>query len=249
MSLSTPQVILITGASGGIGRACAVALSKAYPECVLVLSGRREDALLATAELCGKTEIAVGDVSKDDDVAAMFEMVRSKYGRLDVLFNNAGVDLLPSTPLEEADMSTFRRALDINIMGAVLCTAHAIKLMQSSGGRIINNGSISSTSPRPDSAAYTISKHAILGLSRSTSLDGRKYGIKCTQLDIGNAATDMIAHAAKGCRQPDGSLRPEPMMRVQNVADTVVFLAGIGSEADVQRMEILAAGMPFVGRG
>lgn len=149
-------------------------------------------------------------------------------------------------------MSKFRRALDINIMGAVLCTAQAIKLMSAQepqGGRIINNGSISATSPRPDAAAYTVSKHAILGLSRSTSLDGRKYGIKCTQLDIGNAATDMIAHAAKGCLQPDGSMKPEPMMRVSNVANTIVFLAGLGAEADVQRLEILAAGMPFVGRG
>lgn len=149
-------------------------------------------------------------------------------------------------------MATFRRALEINIMGAVLCTAQAIKLMaaqEPQGGRIINNGSISATSPRPDAAAYTVSKHAILGLSRSTSLDGRKYGIKCTQLDIGNAATDMIAHAASGCLQPDGSVKPEPRMRVANVANTVVFLAGLGEEADVQRMEILAAGMPFVGRG
>ncbi|GMK58393.1 hypothetical protein CspeluHIS016_0504250 [Cutaneotrichosporon spelunceum] len=247
---STPQVILITGASGGIGRACAVALSEAFPACVLVLSGRREDALRETAAACsGQTEIAVGDVSNDADVKKMFEMITNKYGRLDVLFNNAGVDLLPNTALEEADMSLFRRALDINIMGAVLCTASAIRLMKQTGGRIINNGSISSTSPRPDAAAYTVAKHAILGLSRSTSLDGRKYGITCTQLDIGNAGTDMISHAAKGCRQADGTLRPEPMMAVGRVAETLVYLAGLGADADVLRLEIVAAGMPFVGRG
>ncbi|KLT40554.1 NAD(P)-binding protein, partial [Cutaneotrichosporon oleaginosum] len=245
------QVILITGASGGIGRACAIALSEAYPKCVLVLSGRRADALRETADACtGPTEIAVGDVSKDEDVASMFEMVTKKYGRLDVLFNNAGVDLLPSTPLEDADMATFRRALDINIMGAVLCTAAAIRLMRThGGGRIVNNGSIASSAPRPNAAAYTVSKHAVLGLSRSTSLDGRKFGITCTQLDIGNAATDMISHAARGATQADGSVRPEPMMRVENVAKTLVFLAGLGADADVMRMEILAAGMPFIGRG
>ncbi|TXT10765.1 hypothetical protein VHUM_02270 [Vanrija humicola] len=251
---TTPKVILITGASGGIGRACAVALSKAISPLVLVLSGRREAELQATAAACtGATvEVVPGDVSDEADVRRMFELVQSKYGRLDVLFNNAGVDLLNSVPIEDADMATFRKVLDVNVMAAVLCTAAAVRLMKAQsppGGRIINNGSISSESPRPDSAAYTVSKHAILGLTRSTSLDGRKYGIAATQLDIGNAQTDMGGHAAKGCRQADGSIRPEPMMGVKNVADTVVFVAGLPLEADVQRLSILATGMPFVGRG
>ncbi|KAL1409078.1 hypothetical protein Q8F55_005902 [Vanrija albida] len=247
---SAPKVILITGASGGIGRACAVALSRAISPLVLVLSGRREDELRATAEACAPAtvEVVPGDVSDEGDVRSMFGLVADKYGRLD----NAGVDLLNSVPLEDADMATFRKVLDVNVMAAVLCTAAAVRLMKAQspqGGRIINNGSISSESPRPDSAAYTVSKHAILGLTRSTSLDGRKYGIAATQLDIGNAQTDMGGHAAKGCRQADGSIRPEPMMGVQNVADTVVFVAGLPLEADVQRLSILATGMPFVGRG
>ncbi|WOO82656.1 3-beta-hydroxycholanate 3-dehydrogenase (NADP(+)) [Vanrija pseudolonga] len=253
--MSTPKVILITGASGGIGRACAVALSKAFAPLVLVLSGRREAELQATAAACapGTTvEVVAGDVSDEADVRRMFELVQTKYGRLDVLFNNAGVDLLNSVPIEDADMATFRKVLDVNVMAAVQTTAAAVRIMKAQsppGGRIINNGSISSESPRPDSAAYTVSKHAILGLTRSTSLDGRKYGIAATQLDIGNAQTDMGGHAAKGCRQADGSIRPEPMMGVKNVADTVVFVAGLPLEADVQRLSILATGMPFVGRG
>lgn len=269
MTSPTPKVILITGASGGIGRACAVALSKAFSPLVLVLSGRREAELQATAAACAEgtvVEVVAGDVSDEADVRRMFELVESKYGRLDVLFNvsggkesvssshtqNAGVDLLNSVPIEEADMATFRKVLDVNVMSSVMATAAAVRIMKAQspqGGRIINNGSISSESPRPDSAAYTVSKHAILGLTRSTSLDGRKYGIAATQLDIGNAQTDMGGHAAKGCRQADGSIRPEPMMGVSNVANTVVFVAGLPLEADVQRLSILATGMPFVGRG
>jgi len=197
-------------------------------------------------------EIAVGDVGKEEDVKSMFGMIREKYGRLDLLFNNAGVDLLPGVPLEESDMTKFRAILDTNIMAAVLCTQQAFLLMRDQepkGGRIINNGSISATSPRPNSFPYTISKHAILGLTKSTSLDGRKYKINCTQLDIGNATTDMAARVSKGSTQADGSVKSEPMMNVENVGKTVVFLAGLDLNADVLRMELLASGMPFVGRG
>lgn len=146
-------------------------------------------------------------------------------------------------------MGKFREVLNVNVMAAVLCTAAAIRVMKAQspqGGRIINNGSISATSPRPNSAAYTVSKHAVLGLTRSTSLDGRKYGISATQLDIGNAATDMAAGATRGCPQADGSIKTEPMMDVDNVAKAVVFLSGLGSDAEVLHLEILAAGMPFV---
>lgn len=264
--MSLPKVILITGASGGIGRSCAVALSEAYPsqsepdrELVLVLSGRREAELKATADACKagtKVEIVSGDVSKDADVDRMFATVKEKYGRLDVLFNvshgdsqahsyqNAGINTLNAVPIEDCNMDTFRQIIDVNVIACVLCTAAAVKLMKTQsprGGRIINNGSISSSAPRPNSTAYTVSKHAILGLTRSTSLDGRKYGITATQLDVGNAATDMGNQAAlgAGCMQADGSVRTEPMMDVKNVAKTVVFVCGLPAEADVLRLEIM----------
>ncbi|WVW82654.1 hypothetical protein I302_104665 [Kwoniella bestiolae CBS 10118] len=231
------RVILITGASGGIGRACAISLSQAFTSpLVLVLSGRKIAELQETAkQLRAGTvaELVVGDVSAEDDVHAMFELVKAKFGRLDLLFNNAGVDLLNSVPLEQADMNTFRQVLEINVMAAVICTKEAIKIMKEQtpqGGRIVNNGSISAMSPRPNSAAYTVSKHAILGLSRSTSLDGR-------------------GHAAKGCRQADGSVKPEPMMDVENVGRTLVYLAGLPLGVNVQKLEILPLGMPFIGRG
>ncbi|CAD6584227.1 MAG: hypothetical protein TREMPRED_003774 [Tremellales sp. Tagirdzhanova-0007] len=244
----------------GIGRACSIALSQAFSPLVLILSGRREAELHATAKECRDgtvTEICVGDVSDQDDVEKMFGVIKQKYGRLDVVFNvsavdddNAGVDLLNSVPLEEADMTKFRQVLDVNIMAAVYCTKEAIKIMKDqspSGGRIINNGSISATSPRP--TPYTISKHAIHGLTRSTSLDGRKYNITATQIDIGNAQTAMGSHAGKGSPQADGTLRKEPMMHVRNVARTLIFLCELDPEADVLEMNVLARGMPFVGRG
>ncbi|WWC96570.1 hypothetical protein V866_003438 [Kwoniella sp. B9012] len=250
------RVILITGASGGIGRPCAISLSHALPSPVaLILSGRRIAELQETAKQLRVgtiSELVVGDVSAEEDVRSIFQLIKAKYGRLDLLFNNAGVDLLNSVPLEDADINKFRQVLEVNFLAAVICTKEAIKIMKAQtppGGRIVNNGSISAMSPRPNSAAYTVSKHAILGLSRSTSLDGRKYNICCTQLDIGNAQTSLGGHAAKGCRQADGSIRPEPMMDVDNVGRTLVYLAEFPLGADVQKLEILPLGMSFIGRG
>nr|XP_018261226.1 short-chain dehydrogenase/reductase SDR [Kwoniella dejecticola CBS 10117]OBR83384.1 short-chain dehydrogenase/reductase SDR [Kwoniella dejecticola CBS 10117] len=245
------RVILITGASGGIGRACAIALSHALPSSeapeplVLVLSGRKIAQIRQTANQLREgtvVELVVGDATSERDVCKMFDLVKEKYGRLDMLFNNAGVDLLNSVPLEDAEMAIFRQVLDVNIMAAVLCTREAIKIMKNQtpqGGRIVNNGSISAMSPRPDSTAYTVSKHAILGLSKSTSLDGRKYHICCTQLDIGNAQTALGGHASKGCKQADGSMKSEPMMDVENVGRTLAYLATLPLGADVQKLIIL----------
>ncbi|BEI85339.1 hypothetical protein CcaverHIS002_0507400 [Cutaneotrichosporon cavernicola] len=259
--MSINRVILVTGASAGIGRACAIGLSKAFPSpthpepLVLALVGRREDELNATAALCREgtvTEVLRGDVSSDEDVGRIFRTIQDKYGRLDVLFNNAGVNLTKGSALEDNDMDKFRMTLDINVMGAVLCTAEAIKIMKAQtppGGRIINNGSISAWSPRPDSTAYTVSKHAILGLTRSTSLDGRKYGITATQLDIGNALTNLSSKSAKGVPQADGRIAAEPMMPVERVAETVAFIAAMPPDADVLQLTVMAPSMPFVGRG
>ncbi|EIW69547.1 short-chain dehydrogenase/reductase SDR [Tremella mesenterica] len=255
------RVVLITGASAGIGRASAVALSEAFPspthpeKLVLCLAGRREAELKATAEQCkeGTTiEVCVGSTASEEDVKGWFKTIKEKYGRLDVLFNNAGVDLLPGVPFIEADLTKFRDTLETNIMGGVICTQQAFLLMKDQspqGGRIINNGSISASTPRPNSFPYTISKHGVLGLTKCISLDGRPYKISATQLDIGNAVTGMANHLSKGSKQADGSIRPEPLMAVKNVADTIVYLTGLGRDADVLRLEILAAGMPYVGRG
>ncbi|TXT13762.1 hypothetical protein VHUM_01129 [Vanrija humicola] len=261
--MAASRVILITGASAGIGRACAIGLSKAFPSpehpepLVLALVGRREDELKATAAACreGTTvEVLTADVSSETDVRRVFDVIKQKHGRLDLLFNNAGVNLLKGTALEDSDMDKFRKTLDINVMGAVLCTAAAVRLMKEQspqGGRIVNNGSISASSPRPDSTSYTVSKHAILGLTRSTSLDGRKYHIAATQLDIGNALTDMAkgSGAGQGTPQADGSLKVEPLFDVNEVARTLAYLAALPRNVEVLHLEILALGMPYVGRG
>ncbi|WOO81069.1 3-beta-hydroxycholanate 3-dehydrogenase (NADP(+)) [Vanrija pseudolonga] len=259
--MAASRVILITGASAGIGRACAVGLSKAFPSAehpeplVLALMGRREEELKATAEQCRegtKIEVLSGDVSSEDDVKRVFGVIKEKYGRLDLLFNNAGVNLLKGSALEDSDMDKFRKTLDVNVMGAVLCTAAAVRLMKEQspqGGRIVNNGSISASSPRPDSTSYTVSKHAILGLTRSTSLDGRKYHIAATQLDIGNALTDLSQGSGKGTPQADGSIKVEPLFDVNEVARTLAYLAALPRNVEVLHLEILALGMPYVGRG
>ncbi|WVQ71552.1 hypothetical protein IAR50_001091 [Cryptococcus sp. DSM 104548] len=259
--MSAQRVILITGASGGIGRASSIALSNTFPspsqpeELVLVLVGRRQAELEATAKQCREgtiTEIAVGDASNEEDVKRIFGTISEKYQRLDLLFNNAGINEKSDGDFEDQDMGVFRKVLEVNIMSAVLFTKyafHVMKTQEPQGGRIINNGSISASAPRPNNTAYTLSKHAIHGLTRSTSLDGRKYHITCTELDIGNAATSLGSHVKAGSLQADGSKKVEPTMHVDNVANTVAFIAGLPREADILSLEIIASGMPYVGRG
>jgi len=249
--MSTEQKIaLVTGAGSGIGRAAALALAKAGWS--VVLAGRRPQELAATAAgASGETLAVPTDVSDEASVRALFAAIQARFGRLDLVFNNAGTGA-PPVPLEDLDVAAWRRVVDVNLTGAFLCTQGAFRIMkaqQPMGGRIINNGSISAHVPRPRSAAYTATKHAITGLTRSTSLDGRAYDIACGQIDIGNAATDMTSRMAKGVPQADGSLAPEPLMDVQAVADAVVFMAGLSLDANVQFMTVMATKMPFIGRG
>src|SRR5512139_2899724 len=248
-----PKVAVVTGAGSGIGKAAALALlHKGY--CV-ALAGRRADALaqvVADAGLSGERALAVQtDVADPDSVRALFARTKAAFGRLDVLFNNAGVGA-PAIPLEELTYAQWKSVVDINLTGVFLCTQEAFKLMKSQdprGGRIINNGSISAHAPRPNSAPYTSTKHAITGLTKSTSLDGRKYDIACGQIDIGNAATDMAAKMATGVPQASGAIGIEPLMDVAHVASAVVYMASLPLDANVQFMTVMATKMPFVGRG
>ena len=250
---STRKVALVTGAGSGIGRASAEALARAGFE--LVLAGRRAELLDETAAAIaaagGRATAAPSDVSDPAAVAALFALVQERFGRLDVLFNNAGMGA-PAVPLEELSLQRWRQVVDVNLTGAFLCTQSAFRLMRAQdprGGRIINNGSISAHTPRPNSVAYTAPKHAMTGLTKSTSLDGRAYDIACGQIDIGNAATDMAKAMTRGIPQADGSVRVEPVMDVSNVADAVVFMASLPLSANVQFMTVMATNMPYVGRG
>ena len=245
------KVAIVTGAGSGIGRAVSLALLKTGWN--VALAGRRAEALEATAAMAegGEALCVPTDVADPDSVDALFAAVSARFGRLDLLFNNAGTGA-PPTALEDHSLEHWRRVLDVNLTGAFLCTQGAIRLMKAQdpkGGRIINNGSISAHSPRPRSVAYTATKHAITGLTKSTSLDGRAHDIVCGQIDIGNAATEMTAAMAKGVPQADGTLAPEPMMDVKAVADAVVFMAGLPLDANVQFMTLMATKMPFIGRG
>ncbi|MBP7701055.1 MAG: SDR family oxidoreductase [Phenylobacterium sp.] len=243
------KVALVTGAGSGIGRASAIALAEAGYSLVLV--GRRADKLEETAAaLPGEALIQTADIADEAAVEAAFEAARARFGRLDVLFNNAGVSA--GGRLEDLSLDAWKRVVDANLTGAFLCTRAAFRLMKAQdprGGRIINNGSISAHAPRPYSVAYTATKHAITGLTRSASLEGRAYDIACGQIDIGNAATEMTLAMAKGVPQADGSFAPEPLMDVKTVADAVVFMAGLPLDANVQFMTVMATKMPFVGRG
>ncbi|MBA4014175.1 MAG: 3-oxoacyl-ACP reductase [Phenylobacterium sp.] len=243
------KVALVTGAGSGIGRASALALGAAGYSLVLV--GRRADKLEETAAaLPGEALIQATDIADEAAVDAAFEATRARFGRLDVLFNNAGVSA--GGRLEDLSLDAWKRVVDANLTGAFLCTRAAFRLMKAQephGGRIINNGSISAHAPRPYSVAYTATKHAITGLTRSASLEGRAYDIACGQIDIGNAATEMTLAMAKGVPQADGSFAPEPLMDVKAVADAVVFMAGLPLDANVQFMTVMATKMPFVGRG
>ncbi|MFZ5719555.1 MAG: SDR family oxidoreductase [Pseudomonadota bacterium] len=246
-----PKVAIVTGAGSGIGRAVSLALLRSGWS--VALAGRRERELAATASLGEGAPCLVQptDVSDPDAVDALFEAAKSRFGRLDLLFNNAGTGA-PPTPIEDHSIEHWRRVVDVNLTGAFLCTRAAFRLMKDQdprGGRIINNGSISAHAPRPRSIAYTATKHAITGLTRSTSLDGRAYDIACGQIDIGNAATEMTRVIEKGVPQADGSLKPEPVMDVQAVADAVLYMAGLPLSANVQFMTVMATQMPFVGRG
>ncbi len=249
----TKRVAIVTGAGSGIGRAAALALlGDGY--CV-ALAGRREAPLKETAAEAGAGEdraLAVpSDVADPASVAALFGATREAFGRLDLLFNNAGIGA-PAIPLEELSFEQWKEVVDINLTGAFLCTQEAFRLMKDQepqGGRIINNGSISAYVPRPHSAPYTATKHAITGLTRSSSLDGRRYNIACGQIDIGNAATEMTAEMRDGVPQADGSLATEPTMDVANVGAAVLHMANLPLDANVQFMTIMATKMPFIGRG
>ena len=248
---TSDKIALVTGAGSGIGRACALALHGAGFK--LALTGRRAEALHATAAHLPPADVLIhpADVSDEAQVAALFDAVHARFGRLDLLFNNAGTGA-PPVPLEDLSLKAWRRAVDVNLTAAFLCTQGAFRLMKAQdpqGGRIINNGSISAHAPRPRSVAYTATKHAITGLTKSASLDGRAYGIACGQIDIGNAATEMTAAMASGVPQADGSLKPEPMMDVAAVAQAVVYMASLPLEANVQFMTVIATQMPFIGRG
>jgi NAD(P)-dependent dehydrogenase (short-subunit alcohol dehydrogenase family) len=246
------KVSLVTGGGSGIGKACALALAKAGYS--VVIAGRRAAKLEETRAACADPEriVAVpGDISDQAQVESLFETVRGRFGRLDLLFNNAGMGA-PPVPLEDLELAAWRRVVDVNLTGAFLCTQGAFRIMKAQvprGGRIINNGSISAHVPRPRSVAYTATKHAITGLTRSTSLDGRAYDIACGQIDIGNAATDMTARMTQGMPQADGRVTPEPVMDVQAVADAVVYMASLPLDANVQFMTVMATKMPFIGRG
>jgi NAD(P)-dependent dehydrogenase (short-subunit alcohol dehydrogenase family) len=245
------KVAMVTGAGSGIGKACATALSKAGYD--VVLAGRRLDALQDVAKtLDGETLCVSTDVSDPKSVAALFAATKEKFGRLDVLFNNAGTGAPGTVMLEDLTFEQWQAVVNVNLTGPFLCTQEAFKIMKAQdpmGGRIINNGSISSQAPRPNSSPYTSTKHAITGLTKSTSLDGRKYNIACGQIDIGNAASAMTARMSAGVPQADGSVKPEPTMDVEDVARSVVFMASLPLDSNVLTMTVVATKMPLVGRG
>jgi NAD(P)-dependent dehydrogenase (short-subunit alcohol dehydrogenase family) len=246
------KVAIVTGAGTGIGKHTTLALLEAGYS--VVLAGRRLERLEAVVETssAGSRALAVqADVSDPDSVFNLFERTREAFGRLDLLFNNAGTGA-PPLPMEELTVEQWKRVVDVNLTGSFLCTQQAIKLMKDQnpkGGRIINNGSISAQVPRPNSAPYTSTKHAITGLTRSTSLDGRKHDIVCGQIDIGNAFTEMTSRMQNGVQQADGSLKEEPTMDVDNVVRAVLYMDSLPLDANVQFMTVMASKMPFIGRG
>ena len=252
--MSTPtSIALVTGAGTGIGRATALALLRAGYG--VVLAGRRAGPLnqaVADAGALGTNALAVPtDVGDPVSVKALFDATQARFGRLDLLFNNAGTGA-PPLPLDELSYAQWKAVVDVNLTGAFLCTQQAFRLMKNQsprGGRIINNGSISAHAPRPNSAPYTATKHAITGLTKATSLDGRAFDIACGQIDIGNAATEMTERMTRGVLQPNGEMMVEPRMDVEHVANAIVHMAALPLESNVQFMTIMATKMPFVGRG
>jgi NAD(P)-dependent dehydrogenase (short-subunit alcohol dehydrogenase family) len=246
----TRKVALVTGATSGIGRAAALALARAGYR--VVLAGRRRQLLEEVAGQSGPDCLPVPtDVTDELSVTALFTRIRETSGRLDLLFNNAGVGA-PPMPLEELPLDRWRAVVDTNLTGAFLCTRAAFALMKSQqprGGRIINNGSISASTPRPHMIAYTASKHAVTGLTKSTALEGRQYDIACGQIDIGNVATALATPMAAGTLQADLSMKPEPTFDVAHVADAILYMAGLPLDANVLFMTVMATKMPYVGRG
>jgi NAD(P)-dependent dehydrogenase (short-subunit alcohol dehydrogenase family) len=244
------KIALVTGAGSGIGR--AVALKFAHNGYQVVVTGRREAKLRdVAAQSEGRCHSIVADVTEPTSVHALFEEIHTRFGRLDLLFNNAGVGA-PSIPLEDVSVADWRKVIDTNLTGAFLCTQAAFKMMRDQkpqGGRIINNGSISAQVPRPMMVAYTASKHAVTGLTKASSLEGRRYNIACGQIDIGNTATDMAAAMSAGTLQADLTTKVEPTFAVDHVADAVLYMANLPLEANVQFMTVMATHMPFVGRG
>jgi|TARA_B110000881_G_scaffold170927_1_gene154617 NAD(P)-dependent dehydrogenase (short-subunit alcohol dehydrogenase family) len=247
------KVAIVTGAGTGIGKCTTLTLLKEGYS--VVLAGRRKDPLEATANEAGETGshilVVPTDVGDPDSVKELFKQTKEKFGRLDLLFNNAGI-AAPPLPLEDINYKQWKAVVDVNLTGSFLCTQAAFKIMKSQkprGGRIINNGSISAHAPRPFSAPYTVTKHAITGLTRSTALDGRRYDIACGQIDIGNADTEMTAPMEEGIIQANGKISVEPRMDSSNVANAVVHMASLPLDANVLFMTIMATKMPFVGRG
>ncbi|MFS7880174.1 SDR family oxidoreductase [Streptomyces asiaticus] len=247
------KVAVVTGAGSGVGRAVALELLEAGWS--VVLAGRREEALAKTARLAGggpPAPVVPTDVADPERVDALFAAVRERFGRVDLLFNNAGSFGPRGVPLEDLAYEDWRSVVDTNLTGAFLCAQAAFRLMRDQdprGGRIINNGSLSAHVPRPDSVAYTATKHAITGLTKSLSLDGRRYGIACGQIDIGNAATEMTERMSAGVPQASGEVVAEPVMDVADVARTVRHMASLPLEANVQFATVMATAMPYIGRG
>ncbi len=251
--MTSERIAIVTGAGTGIGKASALALLReGY---AVVLAGRRKELLEATARdgkaSGGRTLVAPTDVGDPASVRALFAQTKDTFGRLDLLFNNAGMGA-PAIPLEDLTYEQWKAVVDVNLTGSFLCTQEAFKIMKSQdprGGRIINNGSISAHAPRPNSSPYTSTKHAITGLTKATSLDGRKYDIACGQVDVGNAATEMTERMKKGVPQAHGTVAVEPTMDVHNVARAVVYMASLPLDANVLFLTVMATKMPFVGRG
>ena len=251
--MSKSKVALITGASSGIGRAIALALiARSYR---VVIAARRMSKLSAIIKETGVSPEHIlaheTDVANAHSVEKLFDAIRHKFGRLDLLFNNAGIGL-PSTEIDQMTLAQWQSVIDINVTGSFLCAKHAFSMMKSHtpmGGRIINNGSLSAYVPRAQSTAYTTSKHAITGLTKSIALEGRKYHIACGQIDIGNAATDMTQSMSGGVMQADGSLKPEPTMPVERVTETFLHMAELPLDANILFLTVMATDMPYVGRG
>lgn len=247
------RVAIVTGAGSGIGKACAIALLDAGWR--VVFAGRRarllDDAVAGSGAPAGRALAVPADVADEASVRALFRRTVDTFGRVDLLFNNAGTGT-PALPIEELELSQWQAVVDVNLTGTFLCTREAVRVMKAQsprGGRIINNGSISAHAPRPDSVAYTATKHAITGLTRSTSLDGRKYDIACGQIDIGNADTELAAKLTQGVAQADGRIASEPLMDVRHVAEALVYMAGLPLQANAQFVTVMATKMPFIGRG